>query len=52
MLSAIDVPLPPMAVQQKIMNKAEKLETEIAQIESELATTGEQKEQILKKHLE
>ena len=52
MLSAIDVPLPPIEEQKKIIKKAEKLETEIAQIENELATMDEQKEQILKKHLE
>ncbi|MFY0684683.1 MAG: restriction endonuclease subunit S, partial [Balneola sp.] len=52
MLSAIDVPLPPIDVQQKIIKKAEKLEKEIAQIENGLAIMDQQKEQILKKHLE
>ena len=52
MLSTIDVPLPPIKTQKDIIKKAEKLEKEIAQIEAELATMDEQKEQILKKHLE
>lgn len=51
MLSAIDVPLPPIEVQREIIAKAEKLEMKIAKIENELAAMDEQKEQILKKHL-
>jgi type I restriction enzyme M protein len=52
MLSTIDVPLPPIEIQKDIIKKAEKHETEIAQIEAELATMDEQKERILRKYLE
>jgi type I restriction enzyme M protein len=48
MLSAIDVPLPPVEVQKEIVKKTEKLEKEIAQIEIKLARMDVQKEQILK----
>ena len=46
------IPFPDKKEQDKIIIEIEKLETEIAQIETELATMDEQKEQILKKHLE
>ncbi len=46
------IPFPDKKEQDKIISEIEKLEIEIAQIENELATMDEQKEQILKKHLE
>lgn len=52
MLSAISVPLPDIEEQLKIMEKAEKLEKEIKKVETELANIDNEKEQILKKHLE
>ena len=52
MLSAITVPLPDIKEQLKIMEKAEKLEIEIKKIETDLANIDNEKEQILKKHLE
>lgn len=52
MLSAIDVPLPPVEVQKEIIEKAEKLESDIAKIETELAAMDKKKEQILKKYLD
>ncbi|ENP8394296.1 N-6 DNA methylase [Vibrio alginolyticus] len=52
MLSAIDVPLPPIEVQVDIIRKAENLEREIAKIESELSTFNNAKEQILRDYLE
>ena len=46
------IPFPDKKEQDKIIIEIEKLETEIGRIETELATMDEQKEQILKKHLE
>jgi len=51
-IADLKIPTPDIEEQKKIVAEFEKLETEIAQIESELATMDEQKEQILKKHLE
>jgi len=51
-LEEFKIPVPFITEQQKIVDEINKLETEIAQIENELATMDEQKEQILKKHLE
>ena len=51
-LEEFKIPLPSIIEQGKIVDEINKLETEIAQIESELASMDEQKEQILKKHLE
>lgn len=51
-LEEFKIPVPSISEQQKIVYEINKLETEIGQIESELATIDEQKEQILKKHLE
>lgn len=51
-LEEFKIPVPTITEQQKIVDEINKLETEIAQIENELATMDEQKEQILKKHLE
>ena len=51
-LEEFKIPVPSIPEQQKIVDEINKLETEIAQIETELATMDEQKEQILKKHLE
>ena len=52
MLSSINVPLPPIDEQLKIISRVEKLEKEITQIESELANIDLEKEQILKEHLQ
>ena len=51
-LEEFKIPVPSIPEQQKIVDEINKLETEIAKIEFELATMEEQKEQILKKHLE
>lgn len=51
-LKELKVYVPSISEQQKIVDEINKLETKIAQIENELATMDEQKEQILKKHLE
>ena len=51
MLSSISVPIPPIEEQLKIINKAEKLEKEIALIERELSTIDQEKERILTKYL-
>lgn len=48
----IVVQIPELAKQNSTAESILKLEKEIAQIESELATVDKQKEQILKKHLE
>ncbi|SCY87684.1 restriction endonuclease subunit S [Alkaliphilus peptidifermentans] len=52
MLSTIQVPIPPINVQLKIVAKAERLEKQIAQIEAKLSTKDEKKEQIIKKYIE
>ncbi|MDT7833281.1 restriction endonuclease subunit S [Flavobacteriaceae bacterium S356] len=51
-LEEFKIPVPSISEQQKIVNKINKLETEIDRIESELATMDEQKEKVLKKYLE
>lgn len=52
MLSSIGVPLPPISEQLKIITTVEKIENEIAEIESGLVTLDQEKENILKKYLE
>lgn len=52
MLSSIRIPLPDIEEQLSIMDKAEKLEKEISAVEKDLANIDNEKEQILKKHLE
>ena len=51
-LEEFKIPVPSITEQQKIVDEINKLETEITEIENELASMDEQKEQILKKHLE
>ncbi|THK41101.1 restriction endonuclease subunit S [Methylophaga sp. SB9B] len=51
MLSAIDVPLPPLKVQQQIIQRAEQIENEISQIESEATLRAEIKQQIFTLYL-
>lgn len=51
-LEEFKIPLPSIVEQKKIVDVITKLETEIAQIETELALIDGQKEQILKKYLE
>lgn len=51
-LEEFKIPVPSITEQQKIVDEINILETEIAQIETELATMDEQKQQILKKYLE
>ena len=46
------MPLIGIKDQKKIVSEFEKLEKELGQIEREIATIDEQKEQILKKYLE
>jgi restriction endonuclease S subunit len=50
-LSSFEIPLPPLADQQKIVSEIEKIELQIDQLETELAQIPTQKEAILKKYL-
>lgn len=52
MLASINVPLPDIREQLKIINRAEKLEKEISIIQANLSSIESEKEQMLKKYLE
>lgn len=52
MLSSISIPLPDINEQLEIMGKAEKLEQEILAIKRSLESVDNEKQQILKEHLE
>ncbi|MCL2416786.1 MAG: N-6 DNA methylase [Bacteroidales bacterium] len=47
----LEIPLPPLSEQQKIVFKIEKIEAEIAKLEQQLAEIPKEKEAILKKYL-
>lgn len=51
-ISDLKIPTPTLSEQIKIVKQFEKLETEIKAIEADLANINNEKEQILKKHLE
>ncbi|MDR3273597.1 MAG: restriction endonuclease subunit S [Flavobacteriaceae bacterium] len=47
----LEIPLPPLSAQQKIVSEIEKIETQIAALEQEVAEIPKQEEAILKKYL-
>ncbi len=51
LLSSIQIPLPPLAEQQKIVSQITEIENKIAALESEISAIPQQKESILKKYL-
>lgn len=51
-LNPIEIPVPPLSEQQKIVFQIEKIEAQIAELEQNIATIPAQKEAILKKYLE
>ncbi|MDR0844083.1 MAG: restriction endonuclease subunit S, partial [Tannerella sp.] len=51
MLSSLDVPLPPLSGQQKIVSEIEKIEAQITEWEQQLAEIPQQKEAVLKQYL-
>ena len=50
-LKSIEIPLPPLSEQQKIVSEIEKIEAKIKLFETEIADIPKQKEAILKKYL-
>ena len=52
LLSSIEIPLPPLLSQQKIVSEIEKIESKIALLEEQIAQMPKRKEEILKKYLE
>ena len=50
-LKSIEIPLPPLSEQQKIVAEIEKIEAKIKNFETEIAEIPKQKEAILKKYL-
>ncbi len=51
LLSSIQIPLPTLAEQQKIVSQTTEIENKIAALENEIAAIPQQKESILKKYL-
>lgn len=50
-LKPIEIPIPPLSEQEKIVSEIEKIEKQIAALEAELSEIPKQKEEILKKYL-
>lgn len=50
-LKSIEIPLPPLSEQQKIVSEIEKIEAQIKVLETEIVAIPKQKEAVLKKYL-
>jgi type I restriction enzyme M protein len=50
-LAKIEIPLPPLSEQQRIVAEIEKIEAQITELEQELSSVPQEKEAVLKKYL-